>query len=385
MIITQSEKEYDYIVILFGILTCLSFLGGIFEQSLISSVCFYISFFLIFWLVFVDVIKYDFIPKSIILLLIFMLLSIIVNVSFEIDYFKSFIIVLSTFVCFEKGPEVSRRTSRKAKNIVKLMFLFSALITIFMYFFGGLKNKYFGSMEFVSLNFSNPNEAGLWLVALFVMVSLFGLNSRNKIKLLIAIVIDVAIFIIMQATGSRNSIFACIIYLVAVVLVKLFNIKKLNRLILLFIVLLPAIVFVFYMFFVMVRLDYFTQLFESFISEGKGLDSRQKIWRMVIDDFWKCFLVGDYASYSGNMHNSFVSLYAMFGMPCTILMTHIMYKCLLKLQRLGNLTAVLSLGAILLTGCFEASIFVGVAGLYLTILLIPVCANNGETKDEKYI
>ena len=38
MIITQSEKEYDYIVILFGILTCLSFLGGIFEQSLISLI-----------------------------------------------------------------------------------------------------------------------------------------------------------------------------------------------------------------------------------------------------------------------------------------------------------------------------------------------------------
>jgi hypothetical protein len=375
MIITQSEKEYDYIVILFGILTCLSFLGGIFEQSLISSVCFYISFFLIFWLVFVDVIKYDFIPKSIILLLIFMLLSIIVNVSFEIDYFKRFIIVLSAFVCFEKGPEVSRRTSGKAKSAVILMFLFSALITIFMYFFGGLKNKYFGSTEFVSLNFSNPNETGMWLVALFVMVSLFGLNSRNKIKLLIAIVIDVAIFIIMQATGSRNSIFACIIYLVAVVLVKLFNIKKFNRLILLFIVLLPAIVFVFYMFFVLVRLDYFTQLFESFISEGKGLTSRGKIWQIVIDDFWKCFILGDYATYNTEqMHNSIATLYAMFGMPCTVLMTHIMYKCLLKLQRLGNLTAVLSLGAILLTGCFEASIFVGVAGLYLVVLLIPVCS-----------
>ena len=75
------------------------------------------------------------------------------------------------------------------------------------------------------------------------------------------------------------------------------------------------------------------------------------------------------------MHNSLLTIFCRFGAPATVLSCVSIYQALKNLQEKASFYAALSLSAIFFTGCFEASVFVGIAGMYLMLLLIPACAS----------
>ncbi len=138
---------------------------------------------------------------------------------------------------------------------------------------------------------------------------------------------------------------------------------------------LPLLVFVFYMYVIVANMDFWEALFKL-DSIDKGLGTRQGIWQIVIDDFGHCFFFGDYYQYyDSQMHNSLLTIFCRFGGPVTLLSCASIYIALCRLQEKASFYAALSLSAIFFTGCFEASVFVGIAGMYLMLLLIPACAS----------
>jgi O-antigen ligase len=113
--------------------------------------------------------------------------------------------------------------------------------------------------------------------------------------------------------------------------------------------------------------------------ESKTLTSRVEIWEEVISDFKSCFLLGDYNKYfDEQMHNSLATLFTMYGLPFLVSACLYMYYACKKIQEKSGAIAMLSVCAILFTGCFEASVFVGIAGFYLIILIAPAIVSKGN-------
>jgi O-antigen ligase len=297
----------------------------------------------------------------------------------DMDYYTHLLITLCIFICIEVSADVkiSLRTFKKIASL----FLVSSIILLIAFYLGPLKKTYFNyNINSVSLNFDNPNAAGLWVTCLFIMVmySAFLFKSFKKV---LYIIVALAMLPIVLATQSRNSFLACIFFLSGLVMVKVFKIKKAPHWVLFILTILPLIVFVFYMFVIVSNMGFWNQLF-SMDAIDKGLGTREDIWQIVIDDFGHCFLFGDYYQYyNEQMHNSLATLFCRFGAPVTLLACIAMYRTLVKLQDNSSFYASLSLSAIFFTGCFEASVFVGIAGMYLMLLLIPACASVENTNE----
>ena len=289
----------------------------------------------------------------------------------HMDYYSHLLITLCSFVCIETCPTVKLPISTYKK--FSTVFLFTALILQIAYYFGPLKNTYFENTDSIGLNFSNPNAAGLWLACLFILLSQSSFLYRG-IKRIFFIGASIAILPIIIATKSRNSLFACVFFISILIFIKLFKIKRIPNWILFILSCLPVIIFFFYMFVIIDNKDFWNELF-SISSINKNIDAREVIWQRVLNDFWHCFLIGDYKKYYDHqLHNSLMTIYCRFGAFATAIVCSITYKTLKKLQEEYSFTAALSLSSILFTGCFETSIFIGVAGLYLMLLLVPACS-----------
>ena len=291
----------------------------------------------------------------------------------DMDYYTHVLITLCIFICIEVSAfvRISVNTFRRIADL----FLVTSLVLLVAYYFGPLKRTYFDyNIGSVCLNFPNPNAAGLWVTCIFIMV-LYSSFLFKSYKRAMYVGVALALLPIVLATQSRNSFLACIFFIVGLLAIKLFKIKKVPRWMLLILAILPLIVFAFYMYVVVANMNFWEELFKLNSIE-KGIGTRQGIWQIVIDNFSRCFFFGDYYQYyDSQMHNSLLTVFCRFGAPVTLLSCISIYAALCRLQEKASFYAALSLSAIFFTGCFEASVFVGIAGLYLMLLLIPACAS----------
>lgn len=288
------------------------------------------------------------------------------------DYVLHALIMICTFICLEVGAFVN--ISLKNYKHISIIFLLTALLVLALYYVGPLKNSYFKDTGAICLNLSNPNATGLWLVCFFALLFYCGLVYKKGYRVIFFLA-ALGVIPIIIATNSRNSFLACVFLVAGVIFTKLFKIKKAPNWVLAIMAVLPLIVFAFYMFVIVENMEFWESILplESF---DKGIDSRRGVWRGVLNNFWDCFLIGDYPKYfNSQQHNSLLTIYCRFGVFATIAACILIYRALKALQERTSFYAILSLSAILFTGCFEASVFTGVAGLYLMLLLVPSCAS----------
>ena len=294
------------------------------------------------------------------------------------DYLMHIVIVLCTFVCIEVGGTV--KITEKTVKRLSFMFLITSLIVCVAYYVGPLKTSYFKHTDAICLNFSNPNAAGLWLTCFFILLAYASTLYKKAVRVLFWIG-AAALLPIVQATQSRNSFLACTLLVVGMLATKIFKIKKIPNWLIGVIACLPLIVFFFYMFVIVKNFDFWEKLF-SFATLDKGVDSRVSVWQTVLDNFGDCFWIGNYPKYyDSQKHNSLITIFCRFGMPATLVVCALIYRALKAFQERTSFYALLSISMVLFTGCFESSIFIGIAGLYLMVLIIPACA-SAEIKTE---
>lgn len=372
-----SKYFTDNVIFCLTICVLLSFLFQIFGLNTAVNLIYTISLLLVF----ICYIGSGYYSKITFLITIFIGLSSVIH-GFRynvLDYYIHILISLCTYICMDVSAYVKLRTDT-FKRISK-MFLVVSIILLVAYYLGPLKTSYFKHTDSIDLNMHNPNAAGMWLVCIFILLVYYFHLFKDKIRFLYLLA-AIGVLPILFATQSRNSFLAALLFVLGIIVAKFFTIKKVPNIVLLIIAILPLIVFVVYMFVINENMDFWSEFF-SFSGSNKSLESRVTIWNKVISDFWNCFLLGDYYNYYDlQMHNSLLTIFCRFGAPVTLLTCVSIYRSLKRLQKNSSFNAVLSLGAVYFTGCFEASIFVGVAGLYLMVLIIPACSSveNNESR-----
>ena len=364
------------IILVYAVIIVLSFLCQIFEFIAPVNIMYIISLLLVLCSYLISG-GFNVITYTIIFLV--GLASLKDGLLSDMDYYTHVLITLCIFICIEVGPNI--RINHKTFKIIANMFLVTALILLAAYYFGPLKSTHFGLQNAICLNMVNPNAAGLWVACIFIVL-LYSSFLFKKLKRMLFLSVSVGLLPIILATQSRNSYFACILFVTGLIFTKIFKIKKVPNWILAILAALPLIVFWFYMFVIVENMGFWQNLF-SLESINKDLGTRVDIWQKVINNFDNCFWLGDYHKYyNSQQHNSLLTIFCRFGGAVTVLACVSIYRSLKNLQDNSSFYAALSLSAVYFTGCFEASVFVGIAGMYLMLLLIPACA-SAEKVEEK--
>ena len=369
----KTEKYFsDKMLLFFTACVLISFLAQIFKIGVIVNALYVVSLLTVLACYFLS--GYINVTTAILIVLVG-IAALARGLIYEADYFTHILITICIFICIDVSAFV--KISVETYKTISNMFLFTALILIVAYYIGPLKNSYFKWSDSICLNFPNPNVAGLWLTCFFVIL-FFSSFLFRKAKKLLFLVAAVALLPIVVATQSRNSYFACIFLVVCVLITRTFNVKKAPKWLLITLAALPLIVFFIYMFVIVKNMDFWQEFF-SLDNINKGIDTREHIWQGVLDNFGDCFLIGNYHKYfDSQQHNSLLTIFCRFGAITTFVLCMLLYRTMKNLQDNSSFFATLSLAAILFTGCFEASVFVGIAGMYLMLLLIPACASAGS-------
>ncbi len=173
-------------------------------------------------------------------------------------------------------------------------------------------------VEELTLGYQNPNETAIYvmLTFFFLVAAFFGMKKRIW-KGISGVLVVQMLYIVLQ-TQSRTCIVLCVAFLVLTLLQKWFRIKGKTLKVA---VILPAAVL-----FVMME---FPQWIARLRFMGEVADTGRVLLFKNYFNNWGMSqaLLGDFAKYgSGNMHNSFLTLMAMFGIPMAIYYMYFLYK-----------------------------------------------------------
>lgn len=173
-------------------------------------------------------------------------------------------------------------------------------------------------VEELTLGYQNPNETAIYVMLTFfcLVTAFFGMKKR--IWRGIAGVLAVQMLYIVLQTQSRSCIALCAAFLALTLLQKWFRIKGKTLKV---VVILPAAVLLIMMQFP----DWLANL--QFM--GEAADTGRILLFNAYFRNWDLSqaMLGDFLNYGGNnMHNSFLSLMAMFGIPAAVYYLYNFYK-----------------------------------------------------------
>lgn len=327
---------------------------------------FFIFTFIILILFFVSVFMIYGIRKSesveIFLLFSILLVSFLATIygfmSFE--YLKKYIMFSSTLIFFFicKKIEIS-------KKIVDIIFRINIIIAITYLYFG-----YWVKIEYthigLTLNFANPNIAGMWLfhTILFLLMGVFF--YKNTTIKLVNILIACMLIYLLVLTRARSVLISFVFFVaLGLYIWKKRNIR-LNKYMLILIILFPL--FFTGIYFYMLDNSSLT-LFDYFVSEGKSLYSRKAVWLQAFSYIKSYPLLGAYNLIPYQLHNTHIDIIASYGSIVFVLtmiyisriVVDINKYCSSKFQTL----AIIAFLSIIILGTFEGALFTGGTGLYI--------------------
>lgn len=232
---------------------------------------------------------------------------------------------------------------------------------------------------YITLNFSNPNLAGIFVMNTLLYLAIFIIAGRavfsrfqNIVNLCIAISIFIAVFGLLLITGNRSSILSIGIFVV-LVLLDIFIKKRfwLNKYFCFAVAIIPFL-FVFWYVANAGNLDMEVTLGTS--GEGKTNTSRNHVWMPILENFFHFFLIGDYYGISdgtgfAQLHNTHLDVYASYGIVVFALFISFIYKVIrigfMKSYDLFTRCGVYAFIATMGSSCFEAGLVAGSSGFYL--------------------
>lgn len=362
------------IMVIIASLAAISYLGGLIGIDIIITISFAFSIMLVLGLAILDMCVRKRTDPWLLIVLAFMLLAVVYGgLRADFDYYKSFLITLCTFICISYAAKI--RMEEWGRKVIARVFFIMALITIVMFYFMGYDEVYFGTTQSIAFNFSNPNAAGLWILGILIINGCFLFKQKWYMKIAYVLVL-IGLMNIIFKTESRNSLVSAIVFLGVAVLYQFIKNRKIPKWLLFLAVTAPIIVLLVYMYAITPIFDDISSMLGIF----KDTNSRERIWRSVIEQTKDYWFFGNYDSYNGgNLHNSLLTLFGMYGLPLTISACVLMYRSSIMQQEYISPLAAMAFCSLMISGCFEASVFVGIGGFYLAILVIPACLATDNT------
>ena len=270
------------------------------------------------------------------------------------------------------------------KGLVRFLFRWSSGMTLFflgMYLLDKprmfqLQGRQSGYLTFC---FTSPNLTAVFLSALCMVEMIRLTAARERKGRFFHLVLTAVLVWFVWQTRARNALLmlGCF-FLLAVFLRNRSTIPKTLAALLAGSPMVFAITYL-----LVIDWPWVKQLFSFLTGEGKGLDSRNLIWRFAWDAFCASPLVGAYSQISGEsgmsqMHNSHVDVLASYGLPVFSLFCVFLYRLLARApgkSGKGQCLCRLAFGALLLSGLGEAMLFSGGMGIYLLPGMLLMLAN----------
>lgn len=284
---------------------------------------------------------------------------------FNFDYYRKLILLISAviFFCLVSSIPISLFYVKVIKCFTSLL----SVIYICSYYIIGINTSIANG---ITLNYTNPNLAGMWLAATALLNCYFFFESKKNISKCFFAICTVLILNLLYLTLCRGAIISIIL---AAILFLMQLVKReygLSKKAILMMLLLPLVFGVFYLSFI--TNERVTEMFSFLVTEGKTLTSRVTIWKHAFDVFLSNPLFGNYYTLTGGtglsqMHNSHIDVIATYGLVVFCLFIKLIYKCLITVKNDMNcllqcLALCGFLGCIFI-GTFEAALVSGGIGL----------------------
>ena len=368
-----ADKRIEILVIIELILAFLiNFCTVILNNKTLVSIFFNLSF-VIFFMLFLDfTIKVGKVSIWSIGLIVSSVLSVILSYSFNnyisfdgTEYIKCliFFIITNTFYYILSKIKITKKLYNFSVNIPFLI----VLTDIFSYYL--LKNRV-TMAHAITLNFSNPNQAGLWLSVAFMFGILKYTEESSKTKKLMFLGLTMMVFPLMLKTLSRNALISVVFLVIMMIYGNIFKKRKLSKEIIILVIIFPLIFCFAYL--ILINTS-FVDNFSFLISEGKSLTSRLSIWNLGVKTFLEHPIIGNYSrsvSYGqgvAQFHNVGIDVVAKYGIVVYFTFIKLTYDIIesmnKKIFRKIQYLSMCCFLSVIIQGVFEAGIYSGYCGL----------------------
>lgn len=295
--------------------------------------------------------------------------------------------VIVQYVCFIMLPSYAvifrnARNTKRLKNIIYIANILYCYIYIYFYF-SDKSHIYYGVygeriLDELTLGYRNPNEAGMYLMLSFVVIFSYAIKSSNILFKVLNLALSAFLIVMIWQTNSRT----CFILSALLVLFAFFKlINKVNKNFVNIVFLMPLAFAVLTM--------AFPEFFENLMIFGESASiGRTLIYKKYMNELnLKEFFFGNFLKYPGsNLHNSYISVVAMFGFPVFLIfikyLRTIVFEYKNRILDSQNHVAFFGILMVILHGIAEGtlmvsgSVYAGIAGI-LFILMLP---DNEEKK-----
>ncbi len=293
------------------------------------------------------------------------LLSVVVTgYALSFDYMKKWIMFASTVNMFfwVSNSDISEdmiKSLKKTASLIALLFVFAYIIEK-----TGISDTFNGALTF---NFSNPNFTAISILPIsfymFILASEYKTKLRGGLFLTLALIL---IWFVWQTTAR-----ACILAVIAFFVMLIFC-RKYSRIVTFMVVIFPLAFAVIYMKLIDTE---FMSWFEILESEGKALNSRERIWGYVFaiikrNPGWGNYYIATNGSGLANLHNIHLDTIASYGSIVFAFTVWIMMAVLNKIGegvRKWGMVGISAFYAIIFSGTFEAALFSGSQGVYFLV------------------
>lgn len=349
-------------------------------KSNLVSFCFYASFFFMLILVFKMINYYSPNKMLVITIVILSFIMIIINSLLNKVYFTHnnmlYFIVFSALLMYIYVLHIMDIHYSLFQWIMRWGMVFSSCFPLAYYVF----NIRTSQAGYLSMNFSNSNLFGMWILQaiIFSLLNLFW--QRGMVKKGVCLLLVLINSKLLILSGTRNALLA-LIFGAIIILTHLHKKCKYSKLLLFVIAVFPIVFFAVYLaFFPIISQN---NLLLQFMSESKEIDSRYSMWISTLYNLKGHFLTGSYFSLAGNTHNSHLVILASYGIFVLILTIIFLYKIMCVANSQCKTTfQMVCLATFFITifmGIGEGALFSGAVGLYIpACIYLLLCRYNPE-------
>lgn len=374
---------------------CLGFciMGAtLFSSTSIASVAFYLSFVVLVCKFVTSMQKNDQVLIMLFIIIILAFTNVITNMwlndgGLSFEYMKKYIMFITTLV-FMYVISVIPATMRTFR-FVTMTSIMIGLLFVVAYFGLGIRTKVGITTQHLTMNFSNPNLLGMWLLLVVMYTVLAQFSIKGWLKHILLAGESLALLYLVYLTGSRTAEICIVVFMVLVLFNEMFFCRRrINKWILILVLVFPLV-------FAFIYLELFEWIFDIFAfmdAPGKRIDSRYETWQAALYYFKKHTMIGSYYEASGGtgafqMHNTLLDTLCSYGSVVTILMLTYIYAILQRfirnIKNARQFMCILCFFIVWFLGTTEAAMFSGGQGIYIFGCLFLLLARCNEEHNAK--
>lgn len=386
----------DKLILLSYFLCVVICVACVFQKDSVVSVCFYTSFFVIFYLF----ARYSsssvrHFSKELLFIISLSIINVVINQLVAgsgiigVDYFKKVIMFLTTVIFFYY-VSYDANISEKIKDRILIIVLGIAALYSLLYITNRQQCMLFHERvsKYLTFGMTNPNLTGIYMLCIEVYCVIAIFKFENWMARLIAVVLAGTSAYFLFLTNARNALIALVLFYIMAAIMCIRK-KPFGKVVTTLLLWYPLIFCMIYL--MIIYNERIIQVLSFLSSEGKTLDTRYDNWINAFSIFSKTPIIGAYCEISNGtgvsqMLNTHLDVMASYGIVVFALFMRFLRKITLyildRAEIVQNYIALAGFFACIIAGSGEAALVSGGTGIYI---LIGGLLLFSESKSERRI